>query len=147
MKNGTVNLKCCRFLEADSSCPAHCDDGSEFKFSKAASAYDIFVPGDRKATVEAIQRELMEHGPIEVQYQVMSDFAYYRDGVYSRSPSSVFSGSHAVTLLGWGVQFNEPYWLIANSWGNWGISGTFFIARGKNECGVEDQAVAGLPAL
>jgi len=38
----------------------------------------------------------------------------------------------------------EDYWLIANFWDEmWGDAGTFKIARGINECGIEGQVAAG----
>lgn len=57
-------------------------------------------------------------------------------------------GGHAIRILGWGVQNgNIPYWLIANSWNNdWGSDGFFKILRGSDECGIEGQINAGLPA-
>ena len=54
----------------------------------------------------------------------------------------------AVRILGWGIdeQSKTPYWLCSNAWGSdWGDNGYFRILRGKNECGIEDGAVAGLP--
>ncbi len=49
-------------------------------------------------------------------------------------------------MLGWGVwQGSTPYWIIANSWnGDWGNQGYFLILRGQDECGIEDDVVAGM---
>jgi cathepsin B len=48
--------------------------------------------------------------------------------------------------LGWGVEDGTPYWLVANSWNtDWGNNGYFKILRGSNECGIEDEIVAGIP--
>ena len=44
---------------------------------------------------------------------------------------------HAVTLVGYGVSGNTPYWLVRNSWGkNWGEKGYFRMYRGKGVCGI-----------
>jgi cathepsin B len=49
-----------------------------------------------------------------------------------------------VKLLGWGVENGEKYWLAANSWNtNWGNGGFFKIAKGQNECMIEDMVFAG----
>jgi cathepsin B len=55
-----------------------------------------------------------------------------------------YLGGHAIKLVGWGVDNGTPYWTCVNSWNDsWGESGTFRILRGSNECGIEDDAVAG----
>ena len=55
-------------------------------------------------------------------------------------------GGHAIKILGWGVEDETPYWLIANSWNtDWGFNGYIKILRGKNHCGIESQITAGLP--
>lgn len=47
-------------------------------------------------------------------------------------------------LVGWGVENGVKYWHAANSWNyNWGSGGFFKIARGQNECMIEDMVYAG----
>ena len=36
-------------------------------------------------------------------------------GVYQHTTGTML-GSHAVKMIGWGVEGSTPYWLIANSW-------------------------------
>ncbi len=75
-------------------------------------------------------------------------------------------GGHSVRLLGWGTDAGQDYWIIANSWNevfralfpvpiprsnfacaaqDWGLNGYFHIARGSDECGIEDECNAGTP--
>jgi cathepsin B len=57
-----------------------------------------------------------------------------------------FIGGHAVKIIGWGVDGETPYWLVANSWNtDWAENGTFRILRGSNHCGIEENVVAGSP--
>ena len=43
---------------------------------------------------------------------------------------------------------DTPYWIVANSWGaDWGISGFFWILRGSDECGIEDNVWSGLAQI
>lgn len=119
---------------------------------------------DPKQNVALIQEEIMKNGPVEATYWVFSDFVKkticllitftllfqksYINGVYSRTTGSTFLGGHAVKIIGWGVdeETRIPYWLVVNSWGtSWGSSGLFKIRRGTNECGIENEIVAGLP--
>ena len=110
---------------------------------KLDEAYAAAAPGD----VEGMQREIMARGPIEVAFQVFSDFHSYSDGVYARTPSGKLQGGHAVKIVGWGTDPDSgvPFWTVANSWGpQWaGLGGFFRIKRGVNECGIELNAAAG----
>ncbi|KAL4495764.1 hypothetical protein ABPG73_010832 [Tetrahymena malaccensis] len=99
-----------------------------------------------KQNVQAIQREIMAHGPVQASFKVAADFLTYKSGVYIRNPKLKYEGGHSVKIIGWGKEGNTPYWLIANSWNeDWGEKGLFRMLRGKNECGIEAQIVAGLP--
>lgn len=65
-------------------------------------------------------------------------------GVYQYVTGDL-AGGHAVRVLGWGVENNTDYWLIANSWSRaWGENGYFKIIRGTNNCGIEENMTAGL---
>lgn len=49
---------------------------------------------------------------------------------------------HAVTVVGYGVIYDIPYWLIKNSWGgDWGHRGYMLMARGNEYgagmCGIQ----------
>lgn len=106
-----------------------------------ASAYSI------ANNVAKIQTEIMTNGPVEVSFTVYNDFLTYKSGVYHHVSGAALGG-HAVKMIGWGVENNTPYWLLANSWNEgWGDQGFFKIKRGNNECGIEGSVVAGLPKL
>ena len=121
-----------------------CIEGPDpFKAYKPTSAYAVSRPG---SAIE-MQQELLAHGPIQVAFQVFSDFHSYRSGVYSRTKSAIGpGGGHAVKIVGWGVdEVGTDYWIVANSWGaTWGDGGFFKIRRGTNECGIEQTPAAGL---
>ncbi|KAA3676342.1 cathepsin B [Paragonimus westermani] len=96
---------------------------------------------------QGIMREIMTHGPVEVDFEVYADFPNYASGVYQHT-AGAFLGGHAVRLLGWGKENGVDYWLLANSWNtDWGDQGYFKIRRGVNECGIESDVNAGLPLL
>ena len=51
-------------------------------------------------------------------------------------PTNINQG---VILIGFGVENNEQYWLLRNSWGpDWGENGFFRIKFGSNICGVSN---------
>lgn len=91
-----------------------------------------------------IQTDLMTNGPLYVAFTVYGDFETYKSGVYKHTTGGMLGG-HAVEMIGWGTEGGEDYWLIKNSWNEqWGDGGLFKIARGVNECGIEDSVSGGL---
>ncbi|KAL3891627.1 hypothetical protein ACJMK2_003880 [Sinanodonta woodiana] len=98
-------------------------------------------------SVEKIMTEIMTNGPVEAAFTVYEDFLSYKSGVYQHRTGQELGG-HAVKILGWGQDNGTPYWIVANSWNpDWGNQGFFNILRGKDECGIESEIVAGLPKL
>jgi hypothetical protein len=96
--------------------------------------------------------------------------------VYMRDPTLTDHpiGGHAITIVGWGTfiynkegkKYSIPYWTCLNSWGvNWGHSGFadyqnrndvpknlkgggyFWIVRGINNCGIEENVTCGQPNI
>ena len=98
-------------------------------------------------TPRDIMEEVYTNGPVEVAFTVYEDFAHYKSGVYKHVTGD-YMGGHAVKLIGWGTsEDGDDYWLLANQWNRgWGDDGYFKIRRGTNECGIEDDPVAGLPS-
>ncbi|KAG8301350.1 cathepsin B-like [Homalodisca vitripennis] len=95
--------------------------------------------------VKQTQKEIFNNGPLEASFTVYEDFLSYKSGVYQHT-SGGYLGGHAVKVIGWGVEKNVPYWLVANSWNSdWGDHGFFKIKRGNDECGFEDDMSGGYP--
>jgi cathepsin B len=87
--------------------------------------------------VDAIQKELLVNGPVEVAFEVYEDFLNYKGGIYvvremltkwncylyvhsnCQHTGGKLGGGHAVKLLGWGEDNGIPYWTVANSWVGW----------------------------
>jgi len=96
--------------------------------------------------------------------------------VYMRDPKLTGkpTGGHAITIVGWGTyiyrkgtkEYNIPYWTCLNSWGvSWGHNGFsdyqdrngipanlkgggyFWIVRGINNCGIEQNVTCGQPNI
>ncbi|ESN95021.1 hypothetical protein HELRODRAFT_186015 [Helobdella robusta] len=126
-------------------CSKKCREGYKLSY-KEDKHYGVSVYSVDSSETQ-IKMELMKHGPIEAALTVYADFVQYKSGVYHHVTGEELGG-HAVKLIGWGVENNVPYWLVANSWNNdWGDGGFFKILRGKNECGFESELVAGEPKI
>ncbi|XP_065651803.1 cathepsin B isoform X4 [Hydra vulgaris] len=126
-------------------CEKVCEKGYNITYKKdkhyGVSSYSI------NNDQNEIMREIMTNGPVEAAFTVFADFPNYKSGVYQHVSGEELGG-HAIKILGWGVENDTPYWLVANSWNpSWGDNGFFKILRGSDECGIEDEVVAGLPKV
>jgi len=159
-KTGLVTEKCFPYLKANNgpvptcdptaqpclpeskfiktpSCTKTCADGSDWSSDKhkLSSVYNV--------DASQLMAELANNGPVESAFTVYADFVHYKSGVYKHTTGSQLGG-HAIKVIGYGTEDGNDYWLVQNSWTTtWGDGGYFKIARGDDECGIEDQLVAG----
>uniref|UniRef100_A0A7E4UZY2 Pept_C1 domain-containing protein n=1 Tax=Panagrellus redivivus TaxID=6233 RepID=A0A7E4UZY2_PANRE len=143
--NKTHFPACKHDLYPTPKCEKTCQDGytKEYKSDKfyGKTAYSVHP------SVEAIQKEVYTHGPVEVAFEVYEDFLNYDGGIYVHQGGKL-GGGHAVKLIGWGEDAGIPYWIVANSWNtDWGEDGFFRILRGVDECGIESGVVGGVPKI
>ena len=103
------------------------------------------VKGAKTAACYTIAQMMtaLQKGPLSVAFTVYADFPTYKSGVYKHTTGAALGG-HAVEVIGYGTDATAgDYWVVKNSWNEqWGDGGTFKIARGNNECGIESQASA-----
>jgi cathepsin C len=92
--------------------------------------------------------ELVNVGPFPVGYEVYSDFLTYKGGIYKHTGiadqlNAWMPVSHAVLVVGYGVENGIKYWIAQNSWGSeFGEGGYFRILKGTNEANFESLAAA-----
>jgi len=143
---GLVPASCAPFSQGGGSCKVSpsCDLGN-----KRYRAHNHHYVGGYYGASEAevIRQELVERGPLVMSFEPKEDFMYYKNGVYRSSPNKIHQEweqvDHAVLLVGYGVEGQQAYWTLQNSWGNdWGEYGYFRMARGSDESGCESIAVA-----
>jgi len=94
----------------------------------------------------AVMQYLDQYGPLGIAIIASSNgFQSYSSGIMTNadlglsSETSSFTCSqnidHAVTLVGYGTDDGQDYWLVKNSWGtSWGENGYFKAARGTGGC-------------
>jgi len=129
---------CLNFVDTP-PCLSSCNDTETWTAYTLTSSYNV------NADVGSIQQEMFSNGPVEACFTVYDDFVNYKSGVYQAQSSNALGG-HCVKCIGWGVEGGLPYWLCNNSWTTyWGDNGQFKILRGQDECGIEDDVVAGAP--
>ncbi|XP_060519630.1 cathepsin B-like [Cylas formicarius] len=130
----------CRDYVGTPQCVKTCDDRSRSYNDSLAfgELIKVFIKE------EDIQREIMNNGPVEATYTVYEDFASYKSGIYQPT-TDVEISSHAVKIVGWGVEDGVKYWKIANSWNTrWGEDGYFRMIRGVNSSALNITSSQGL---
>lgn len=114
---------------------------SKCRFDK--SKVVLTVPGGSVNITSGNEKELDEviatTGPVSVAFQVVGDFRFYKNGVYTSKSckNGTKDVNHAVLATGYGVENGKKFYNIKNSWGaSWGVAGYFKMERHVNMCGV-----------
>ena len=112
-------------------CPSTCTDGSELELVFPQSDAYTCPPGDWAC----VAREIRAFGSVAVTFgSVRADFYEHERGVYRvQDVSDPGLGQHATKLIGWGFDEDsrDPYWIMMNSWQNWGEDGAGRVGVGE----------------
>nr|BAF94151.1 cathepsin L-like cysteine protease 1 [Plautia stali] len=130
-------------IDTEEAYPYEGED-SECRFKKnnvgATDAGFVTIPsGDEQALMEAVATQ----GPLSIAIDASNpSFQFYSEGVYYEPECSSAQLDHGVLLVGYGVEKDQKYWLVKNSWSEqWGENGYIKMARNKdNNCGIATQA-------
>jgi C1A family cysteine protease len=108
------------YYDTEASCKTSKDD------------YEVTVTDFYYLTSEsAMETYVLENGPLSVCIDA-SNWASYTHGILSTCGTTV---DHCVQVVG--VDTEEGYWLIRNSWGtDWGLDGYIKIKSGVNLCDI-----------
>merc|ERR1719345_638787 len=143
---GLVPESCNPFDQGGGSCSVtkSCDLGNK-RYRASNHHYVGGYYGGSDA--DSIQKELVEKGPLVMSFEPKEDFMYYKNGVYKSGPGKIHQEweqvDHAVLLAGYGVEGQQAYWTLQNSWGtDWGEDGYFRMERGNDESGCESIVVS-----
>ena len=121
-----------------SSCPSTC------QMFRTLPAYRVGrgdTDSQPRRNEQDIMHELMTQGPVQAVMEIYTELFMYSSGIYQKTnlSSNTVVGYQAVRIVGWGQDGGVRFWRVANSWGTeWGEEGFFRIARGNNECLVEE---------
>jgi len=91
---------------------------------------------------DAIASKLQKYGPMSIAIDA-SQWSSYTGGVMDSAScsSSPRKMDHAVQLVGYNADADEPYWIVRNSWNtNWGEDGFIRLKMGENTCGIANLA-------
>ena len=71
----------------------------------------------------------------------------YTGGIFKDETGEV-DIDHEVSVVGWGVENGEKYWIVRNSWGTaWGINGFFYIKMYRDNLAIETDCDWGIPDI
>uniref|UniRef100_A0A7E4ZTN4 Pept_C1 domain-containing protein n=1 Tax=Panagrellus redivivus TaxID=6233 RepID=A0A7E4ZTN4_PANRE len=86
------------------------------------------------------------NGPVVVGVLVTREMLQYEEGVLSVSYNDCYYrsiGAQFMTIVGYGKEAGDRYWIVKNSWGTgFGENGYMKIERGRNTCGIAQWAFA-----
>lgn len=126
------------------SCAASCANG---QYSVPYASDKHFAQTSYNLNdVASTMTDLVTRGTVTTSFNVYDDFLTYTSGVYTCPSNGNLLGGHSVSIIGYGTDSASgmDYWLVRNSWNSgWGDNGLFKIRRGTDECGIEDDLVAG----
>jgi cathepsin X len=99
----------------------NCAPGEACVVPKSYEVYQVEEWGNVTGA-ENMTLEIAAHGPITVSIAVTAGFEAWKpaDGVFCDATNAT-EVDHAVSIVGYGVEDGQDYWLVRNSWGTyWG---------------------------
>jgi cathepsin B len=121
---------------------------------------DKFSTSILKDNITAMKTELVTGGPFYCAMTVYDDFfSFTGNRVYTRSKGSSIVGGHAIEIIGYSDEGQDPrkgftkaHWICRNSWSQqWpthsALPGYFAIEMGKNMCGIESRCGLATPEI
>lgn len=87
---------------------------------------------------EGALQELVASQPVAVAFEADPDFQHYKSGVFIGSSSCGQKLNHAMTVVGYGTDGGQEYWMVKNQYGTvWGEEGYIRVTRGNgSNCGI-----------
>ena len=88
-----------------------------------------------------MMKEIYARGPITCTIADPEELMEYKGGIY-RDTTGAKSLDHSISVVGWGEENGQKYWIARNSWGTfWGEKGWFRIVRGVGSALCEARTI------
>jgi cathepsin L len=126
-------------IESEQSYPYKGEDGNcHYDKTKRAAGVTGFK-NIKEGSEKDLQDAVANVGPISVAIEVENNFFDYTGGIYDGSdcynqPEYL---NHGVLVVGYGTESGKDYYIVKNSWGQWGENGYIRMARNSGDkCGI-----------
>ena len=94
---------------------------------------------------ENMMQEIAQRGPIACGIAVPDALEEYTGGIYCDETGDM-NIVHDISVVGYGEENGQKYWLVRNSWGtHWGEEGFFRVCRGTNNIAIESDCAWATP--
>ena len=149
---GAVDEGCMRYEAKDNECTDFniCRDcGHDYPCHAVQNYTKYFVEEYGSVSgEERMMKEIYARGPITCAIDATDDFFYnYKGGIY-KDTTGAHSLNHAISVVGWGEEDGQKYWIMRNSWGSyWGEQGWARVVRGENNLGIETRCTWAVPKV
>ena len=92
-----------------------------------------------------MMQEIAQRGPIACGIAVPDALEEYTGGIFCDTTGDM-EIVHDISVVGYGVENDQKYWLVRNSWGTqWGEDGFFRVCRGTNNINIESDCAWATP--
>ena len=139
----TCSIYMARGIDNGQSCSAmqlcrNCEPGEACYVPEKYRVYQV----DEFGTVtgeEDMKQELYQRGPLACGIAVPDALEDYTGGIFCDDTGDM-EIVHDVSIVGYGEEDGQKYWLVRNSWGtHWGEDGFFRVCRGSNNIAIESD--------
>ena len=150
-QNGIPTEGCMRYTATDNECTDFniCRDCGHDTPCHAVQNYTKYYVDEYGSVSgeEAMMKEIYARGPITCGIAIPDDLLEYKGGIY-RDTTGNKDLSHAISIVGWGEENGQKYWIVRNSWGTfWGENGWFRVVRGEDNIGIEEECQWAVPRI
>ena len=109
---------------------------------------DTDKSGAKLKLADKIKAEIHARGPVSCGMHVSPEFVKYSGGIFKQFTPFAWLLDHEISLVGWGEENGEEFWVGRNSWGTWwGENGLFRIAMHHFNLGIELECSWATPSV
>jgi len=122
----------------------NCNPGEACYVPPKYHTYGIDEYGEVTGEQDMMQ-EIYQRGPLACGIAVPEALETYDGGIFCDDTGDL-EIVHDISVVGYGVEDGNKYWLVRNSWGtHWGEDGFFRVCRGSNNIAIESDCSWAVP--